>query len=273
MEPIRIQKVLAEVGVGSRRQIEQMIADERIVVNGSLAQLGQKVRPSDNIKVDGKRIELDGERTVKQVLAYHKPVGEITGQRDPQGRPTVFDSLPDPESGRWIVVGRLDINTCGLLLFTTDGELANKLMHPSSSVQREYAVRVLGEITPDTLRKLTKGVELEDGPAKFTRIKEGGGDGANRWYRVVLTEGRQREVRRIWEAVGCKVSRLIRVRFGDIQLEKSLRPGHTRLLGDRERQSLYKSAGMTADSTGPNKKPTKPRAPQKHKRKRRLYRG
>ncbi len=250
MTAIRIQKSLANAGVGSRRQVERMIQEGRIIVNGERVILGQKVTPSDRIMVDGKRVMLEEEEAAKQVLVYHKPVGEITGQRDPHGRPSVFDNLPDPDQGRWIVVGRLDINSCGLLLFTNDGELANRLMHPSNALQREYAVRVLGKVTQETLTKLAKGVELEDGMARFKRIKEGGGEGANRWFRVVLTEGRQREVRRIWEAVDCKVSRLIRVRFGNINLEKTLRPGKTRLLTDGEMARLYTLAGLTrSDAT------------------------
>ncbi len=259
----RIQKSLANAGVGSRRQIERMIQEGRIVVNGELVQLGQKVSPTDRIMVDGKRVMLDDDVPVRQVLAYHKPVGEITGQRDPHGRPSVFDNLPNPASGRWIVVGRLDINTCGLLLFTTDGNLANKLMHPSNQLQREYAVRVLGKVTEDTLKQLTKGVELEDGMARFKGIKEGGGEGANRWFRVVLTEGRQREVRRMWEAVDCKVSRLIRVRFGNIDLEKSLRPGKTRLLTDGEMTRLYTLAGLTRSDAHTTDDEPKKRDPNK----------
>lgn len=274
MTAIRIQKSLANAGVGSRRQIERMIQEGRIVVNGEKVHLGQKVTPSDRIMVDGKRVFLQEEAVAKQVLAYHKPVGEITGKRDPHGRPSVFDNLPGPDGGRWIVVGRLDINTCGLLLFTTDGELANRLMHPSNSLQREYAVRVLGNVTEDTLRQLTRGVELEDGPAKFKQVKEGGGDGANKWYRVVLTEGRQREVRRLWEAVNCKVSRLIRVRFGNINLEKSLRPGKTRLLTEGEVARLYTLAGLQRSDaqTSETTRPVRKKRHSSKKRTKRLYR-
>ncbi len=261
MTAVRIQKSLANAGVGSRRQVEKMIQEGRIVVNGERVILGQKVTPTDRIMVDGKRVFLEEEKATKQVLVYHKPVGEITGQRDPHGRPSVFDNLPDPDQGRWIVVGRLDINTCGLLLFTNDGELANRLMHPSNSLQREYAVRVLGKVTEETLSKLLKGVQLEDGMARFKRVKESesSSEGANRWFRVVLTEGRQREVRRIWEAVDCKVSRLIRVRFGNVHLEKSLRPGKTRLLTIGEMARLYTLAGLNrSDATeGEQPKPRK----------------
>ncbi len=262
----RIQKSLANAGVGSRRQIERMIQEGRIVVNGEIVQLGQKVTSTDRIMVDGKRVMLEEEAGAQEVLVYHKPVGEITGQRDPHGRPSVFDNLPEPTSGRWIVVGRLDINTCGLLLFTTDGHLANKLMHPSNSLQREYAVRVLGKVDENTLKKLTTGVELEDGMARFKNIKEGGGEGANRWFRVVLTEGRQREVRRMWEAVDCKVSRLIRVRFGNVNLEKSLRPGKTRLLTDGEMARLYTLAGLNrsdAQTSEPRTTDSRPRHTKK----------
>ncbi|MFK8029475.1 MAG: 23S rRNA pseudouridine(2605) synthase RluB [Gammaproteobacteria bacterium] len=265
MTAIRIQKSLANAGVGSRRQIEKMIQEGRIVVNGETALLGLKVTPSDRIMVDGKRVVLEETEPEKQVLVYHKPVGEITGQRDPHGRPSVFDNLPDPEQGRWIVVGRLDINTCGLLLFTTDGELANRLMHPSNSLQREYAVRVLGNVTEATLNELKKGVQLEDGMARFKQIKEGGGEGANKWFRVVLTEGRQREVRRMWEAVNCKVSRLIRVRFGNINLEKSLRPGKTRLLTEGEMARLYTLGGMTRSDATSGSDGSKPKPPTRKK--------
>lgn len=218
--------------------------------------------------VDGQRVDVKVESNNKQVLVYHKPVGEITGQRDPHGRPSVFDNLPAPAQGRWIVVGRLDINTCGLLLFTTDGELANRLMHPSSGLQREYAVRVLGNVTADVLKRLTQGVKLEDGMARFKRIKEGGGEGANRWFRVVLTEGRQREVRRLWEAVDCKVNRLIRVRFGNVNLDRTLRTGQTRLLSDAEVARLYELAGLSSKPSGATH--TKKRGGKK--RSRRMFR-
>lgn len=267
----RIQKSLANAGVGSRRQVERMIQEGRIVVNGEKVHLGQKVTPTDRILVDGKRVVIDEAAHKHQVLAYHKPIGEITGQRDPHGRPSVFDNLPEPDAGRWIVVGRLDINTCGLLLFTTDGNLANRLMHPSSALQREYAVRVLGDVNESTLNKLTRGVELEDGMARFKRIREGGGEGANRWFRVVLTEGRQREVRRMWEAVDCKVSRLIRVRFGNVNLDKSLRPGQTRLLSDSEVSRLYELAGIDGGQANRTSRTKKKRNAGK-KRSRRMFR-
>ena len=177
------------------------------------------------------------------MLIYNKPVGELCTRDDPQGRTTVFERLPALDAGRWISVGRLDLNTAGLLIFTTDGELANHLMHPSSQYEREYAVRVLGEVNRRTVQKLTTAVELEDGVARFTRVREGGGRGANRWYRVVLTEGRQREVRRLWEAVGCKVSRLVRIRFADVKLPRDLRPGEFRELAGEQIEAL--AHGMT----------------------------
>lgn len=272
----RIHKFLANAGVGSRRQIEQWIIDGRVVVNGENASLGQKVSSRDRILVDGKEITAPEEHGPARVLAYHKPVGEICSRRDPQGRPTVFDNLPRLDSGRWIAVGRLDINTCGLMLFTNNGELANRLMHPSSEVHREYAVRVLGKVEPETLKRLRRGVELDDGYAKFNRIAEQGGEGANRWYRVVLTEGRQREVRRLWEAVDCKVSRLIRVRFGNIALERTLRPGTFEELKSGPVSDLYRLSGLT-----PPPAPDKPahrtaKTPKtgeaRRKKKRRLYR-
>jgi 23S rRNA pseudouridine2605 synthase len=188
---------------------------------------------------------------------YNKPAGEVCTQSDPEGRPTVFQRLPPIRAGRWIMVGRLDINTDGLLLFTTDGELANRLMHPSSEVEREYACRVLGEVTPEMLLSLQEGVELEDGKASFLRIVDAGGEGANHWYHVVLAEGRNREVRRLWESQGVKVSRLIRVRYGHIELPRYLRTGHHKELDVRDLRKLYESVGLAFDD-GSNFVPNKP---------------
>ena len=195
MEAIRINKALARAGIGSRREVERWIREGRILVNGAPAQLGQKVTAGDRVLVDDEPVAV-ARLSSRRVLIYNKPVGELCTRDDPQGRTTVFERLPALDAGRWISVGRLDLNTAGLLIFTTDGELANHLMHPSSQYEREYAVRVLGEVNRRTVQKLTTAVELEDGVARFTRVREGGGRGANRWYRVVLTEGRQREVRR-----------------------------------------------------------------------------
>lgn len=229
----KLQKVLARAGHGSRREIETMISAGRVSVDGKLATLGDRVQPSSSLKIriDGHVVAVNESITeVCRVLAYYKPEGELCTRNDPEGRPTVFDRLPKLRGARWIAVGRLDVNTCGLLLFTTDGELANRLMHPSREVEREYAVRVFGEVNDDKIRQLSRGVQLEDGPAAFKTLKFTGGEGINQWYNVTLTEGRNREVRRLWEAVGVQVSRLIRVRYGDIDLPKGLpRGGWTEL--------------------------------------------
>ncbi|RWR03726.1 23S rRNA pseudouridylate synthase [[Pantoea] beijingensis] len=229
----KLQKVLARAGHGSRREIETMISAGRVSVDGKLATLGDRIEldKSLKIRIDGHLVSISESATeVCRVLAYYKPEGELCTRNDPEGRPTVFDRLPKLRGARWIAVGRLDVNTCGLLLFTTDGELANRLMHPSQEVEREYAVRVFGQIDEDKIRQLSRGVQLEDGPAAFKTIKFAGGEGINQWYNVTLTEGRNREVRRLWEAVGVQVSRLIRVRYGDISLPKGLpRAGWTEL--------------------------------------------
>ena len=224
----KLQKVLARAGHGSRREIETMISAGRVSVDGKLATLGDRVEPSSSLKIriDGHVVAVSESITeVCRVLAYYKPEGELCTRNDPEGRPTVFDRLPKLRGARWIAVGRLDVNTCGLLLFTTDGELANRLMHPSREVEREYAVRVFGEVDDDKIRQLSRGVQLEDGPASFKTLKFTGGEGINQWYNVTLTEGRNREVRRLWEAVGVQVSRLIRVRYGDLNLPKGLPRG------------------------------------------------
>ncbi|PHM38788.1 23S rRNA pseudouridine(2605) synthase RluB [Xenorhabdus innexi] len=229
----KLQKILARSGHGSRREIEGYIQQGRISIDGKIATLGDRieVKPGTKIRFDGRILNIkEPQKTVCRVLAYYKPEGELCTRHDPEGRPTVFDRLPKMQGARWIAVGRLDINTCGLLLFTTDGELANRLMHPSREVEREYAVRVFGEVDNAKLRQLTQGVQLEDGPASFKTISFKGGEGINQWYNVTLTEGRNREVRRLWEAVGVQVSRLIRVRYGDIDLPKGLpRGGWTEL--------------------------------------------
>ncbi|MFV9669483.1 23S rRNA pseudouridine(2605) synthase RluB [uncultured Pantoea sp.] len=229
----KLQKVLARAGHGSRREIESMIAAGRVSVDGKIATLGDRVESSKSLKIriDGHLVSIAESATeVCRVLAYYKPEGELCTRSDPEGRPTVFDRLPRLRGSRWIAVGRLDVNTCGLMLFTTDGELANRLMHPSREVEREYAVRVFGQVDDDKIRQLSKGVQLEDGPAAFKTLRFGGGEGINQWYNVTLTEGRNREVRRLWEAVGVQVSRLMRVRYGDITLPKGLpRGGWTEL--------------------------------------------
>ncbi|OSM99670.1 MULTISPECIES: 23S rRNA pseudouridine(2605) synthase RluB [Lonsdalea] len=224
----KLQKVLARAGHGSRREIETMIQAGRISVDGKIATLGDRVDVTNatKVRIDGHVVTVrDTEETVCRVLMYYKPEGELCTRSDPDGRPTVFDRLPKMQGARWVAVGRLDVNTSGLLLFTTDGELANRLMHPSREVEREYAVRVFGTVDDDKIKQLSKGVPLDDGPASFRTIRYQGGEGMNQWYNVTLTEGRNREVRRLWEAVGVQVSRLIRVRYGDIQLPKSLPRG------------------------------------------------
>ena len=229
----KLQKVLADAGLGSRREMEALIATGAVTVNGDVAKVGDRVRANDSIRVRGrlvKRAVVDAD--VPKVLLYHKPAGEIVSADDPQGRPTVFDHLPRLNGERWIAVGRLDFNTEGVLLFTTSGALANMLMHPRHRIEREYAVRVQGELTDENKQKLTRGIKLEDGMAAFSRIEDIGGVSSNHWYRVTLAEGRNREVRRIFEAVGLTVSRLIRVRFGAVLLPKDLPRGAKMRLSD-----------------------------------------
>ncbi|MFN3987761.1 MAG: 23S rRNA pseudouridine(2605) synthase RluB [Rhodocyclaceae bacterium] len=224
-EPERLQKVLAQLGIGSRREIEEWVIAGRISVNGLPAALGQKIGPGDRVKYNGKLLPLKFTVRAPRVLIYHKPEGEIVSRDDPEGRPSVFDRLPLLKKGRWIAVGRLDFNTSGLLLFTSDGDLANKLMHPRYEQEREYAVRLLGQLTDEQIQSLTTGIELEDGPARFSALTDQGGEGANHWYRVTLSEGRNREVRRMFEAVGLTVSRLMRVRYGPVSLPSKLKRG------------------------------------------------
>lgn len=226
MKSERIQKVLANAGIASRRKIEEMIQAGRITVNNKLAVLGQSVSDSDKIKVDGRIIKVEEAAPDDiYVIMYHKPEGMICTRDDPEDRPTVFEDLPKLRKGRWISVGRLDVNTSGLLLFTNNGELANKLMHPSADIEREYAVRVHGRVTEEILDILYEGIELDDGFARFENIQEVGGEGTNKWFYVVVKEGRNRVVRRLWESQGLEVSSLKRVRFGSIVLPKSLRRG------------------------------------------------
>ena len=223
----RLQKLLAAAGHGSRREIEGWIAAGRLKVNGAVAKLGDRAAPGDMIELDGAALALKAAGGRPRVLLYHKPDGEMVTRSDPEGRPTVFQRLPPILGGKWVAVGRLDVNTAGLLLLTDSGALANRLMHPRYEVEREYAVRVLGALSPENRAKLLAGVRLDDGIGRFDRLEPAGGaEGANRWYRVVLREGRNREVRRLFEAVGCKVSRLLRVRYGPVELPRDLRPGN-----------------------------------------------
>jgi len=251
---VRLQKLLSTAGIGSRRQVEQWISEGRLTVGARVAKLGDRGGPDDDIRLDGRRLELGPPQTApRQVLLYYKPVGEVTTRRDPQGRATVFDRLPVARQGRWIVVGRLDVGTSGLLLFTTDGDLAHRLMHPSSRIEREYLVRVRGRPDGETLRKLLRGVPLEDGPAAFDRVIEepsprGEGAARNAAYRLVLHEGRNREVRRMWEAVGYGVSRLLRIRYGPIDLPRDLRPGEWRLLDERLSGALVAAAAAVPET-------------------------
>jgi 23S rRNA pseudouridine2605 synthase len=229
----KLQKVLADAGLGSRREMEALIATGVVTINGDVAKVGDRVRLNDSIRVKGRLIKrATVVNEVPKVLLYHKPAGEIVSMDDPQGRPSVFDRLPKLNAERWIAVGRLDFNTEGVLLFTTSGALANMLMHPRYRIEREYAVRVQGELSEENKEKLLKGIQLEDGPAAFSRIEDIGGVSSNHWYRVTLAEGRNREVRRIFDAVGLTVSRLIRVRFGAVLLPKDLPRGAKMRLSD-----------------------------------------
>jgi len=241
----KLQKVLARIGLGSRRELEQWISDGRVSVNGKVAALGDRVGPGDVVRVDGHIIgqaALQGPE--RRVLVYHKPLGEVCTRSDPEKRPTIFEKMPPLRNGRWVAVGRLDVNTTGVILLTTDGELANRLMHPSSNIEREYAVRVFGEVSPEVIQRLRDGVMLDDGPARFDGIVDAGGDGANHWYHVILHEGRNREVRRLWESQGVTVSRLIRVRYGPVQLGRRLRPGRYEELEGETLQALLQQVGL-----------------------------
>ncbi len=241
----KLHKVLARCGLGSRREMERWIMEGRVAVNGEPAKLGDRVSAKDQVKVDGKAVDLGkhGEQGCRVIL-YNKPVGEVCTRNDPEGRPTVFDKLPRLPAGRWISVGRLDINTSGLLLFTNDGELANKLMHPSTGVDREYAVRVHGEVTEPIIKQLKEGVLLEDGMAHFSDVQHFDGSGRNQWFHVVLLEGRNREVRRLWESQELEVSRLKRVRYGCIFMPKSVAVGQWVELSQKELNDLCDLAGL-----------------------------
>ncbi len=255
----RIQKVLANAGIASRREIERWIAEGRISVNGRRATLGDRISGTENVLVNGRAVRLSGPSAEKQrerVLLYNKPGGEVTTRHDPEGRPTVFESLPALLQGRWINVGRLDVNTHGLLLFTTDGELAHRLMHPSYEIEREYAVRLMSQPDESQLQRVTEGVQLDDGLARFENVVPEGGTGRNVWYRVTLREGRNREVRRVFESVGVTVGRLIRVRYGPVVLGR-MRRGESRLLSAEELPALYASVGLSVPT---NKPPSRPKA-------------
>ncbi len=235
----KLQKVMASQGLGSRREMERWIEAGRVKVNGKRASLGDRVSYRDKIVVDGKALDMaQAAKRRRRVLAYNKPEGEVSTRSDPEGRPTVFDRLPALHNERWVMVGRLDINTSGLLLFTNDGELANKLMHPSTEIEREYACRILGDVDDAMLRRLQQGVVLEDGVGRFGSIREQGGRGANRWYTVTIQEGRNREVRRLWESQEVTVSRLKRIRYGNVAIPSLLRPGDWLDLGKADVDTL-----------------------------------
>ena len=236
----KLHKALADSGLGSRRELEEWILAGRVIVNGEPAHVGQRIGAEDKVRVNGKLVRLRFADRRPRVLLYHKPEGEIVSRDDPQGRPSVFAKLPRIGGGRWIAIGRLDFNSCGLLMFTSDGALADRLMHPRSEIEREYAVRVVGELSLEAKEKLVHGIELEDGVAHFGRLVDGGGEGTNRWYRVTLTEGRNREVRRMFEAVGVTVSRLMRVRYGPVELPPRLKRGMVVELSPEDVAALLK---------------------------------
>lgn len=245
----KLHKVLADSGMGSRREMEELIVAGRVSVNAEPAHLGQRVLPTDQVRVNGRLIQRKNKSKPPRVLIYHKPAGEIVSMDDPQGRTTVFQKLPKISNGKWIAVGRLDFNTEGLLLFTSSGDLANRLMHPRYEVQREYAVRILGELTEEQRQQLLTGIQLDDGPAKFLYVDVAGGEGANRWYKVGLKEGRNREVRRMFEACKLTVSRLIRTRFGDIMMPSTLKRGRHMEMEALEAMSYMQSLGLKVDES------------------------
>jgi len=247
----RLQKVMAQSGHGSRRNIEILIAQGHITINGQVAKLGDSVGPGDKVKLDGKLLGLRFGEPLPRVLLYHKTTGEIVSRDDPEKRPTVFDKLPKVNGGRWVSVGRLDFNTEGLLIFTTNGELANRLTHPRFEVEREYAVRIMGELTEEQKAKLLSGVEIDGESCKFDSIDDRGGEGANHWYHVVLREGKNREVRRMMEAVGLMVSRLMRVRFGSVELPSHIKRGMMREMEEEQIQDLLQFAGMVEAPKAP----------------------
>jgi 23S rRNA pseudouridine2605 synthase len=241
-DTVKLQKALADAGLGSRREIEDWIGVGRVNVNGEPAHVGQRIGPGDKVKVNGKLVNLHlGQQRAPRVLLYHKPEGEIVSRDDPQHRASVFDKLPRIRGGRWIAIGRLDFNSCGLLIFTSSGELANRMMHPRYAIERDYAVRLLGELSEEATKQLTGGIQLDDGMARFQRLYPTGGEGANRWYEVTISEGRYREVRRMFEAVGVTVSRLMRVRYGPLALPPRLKRGQVMELAAADVLALLKA--------------------------------
>lgn len=268
MNSEKLQKVLARSGFGSRREMERWIEEGRITLNGRVATAGDRITAADQVLVDGRKAELVfSDQHARRVLLYNKPLGEVCTRHDPEGRPTVFDSLPPLDQGRWIIIGRLDINTTGLLLFTSDGELANRLMHPSAQIDREYAVRVLGDVDEAMLERLKQGVLLDDGMARFTDVRFFDGEGANKWFHCVVMEGRNREVRRLWESQGVQVNRLKRVRFGPVFLPSDIRVGTWRELTQKECNMLASEVGLEAD-----KQPRRALTPQQREQAQRRFR-
>ena len=255
----KLHKVLADAGLGSRRDMEELIIAGRVSVNGEPAHIGQRILPTDQVRINGKLLQRKVSKKPPRVLVYHKPAGEIVSAADPEGRPSVFDRLPSMKSAKWLAVGRLDFNTEGLLLFTTSGDLANRLMHPRYSIEREYAVRTLGELEEGMRQKLLAGIELEDGNAQFSKIADGGGEGVNKWYRVIIGEGRNREVRRMFEAVGLTVSRLIRTRYGSMALPRGLKRGRWEELDEHAVRDLMAASGL--DKGAAQKESPRSRAP------------
>lgn len=269
----KLQKVLARAGFGSRREMESVIAEGRVSVNGAVATLGDRIDGNARVTLDGHPVTLrSNDETPRRVIMYNKPEGELCTRKDPEGRRTVFDHLPRLKGERWIAIGRLDINTSGLLLFTTDGELANRLMHPSTQIEREYAVRVMGEPTMENIRAMVEGVMLDDGPAHFTDVQQFGGEGINTWFHVVILEGRNREVRRLWESQELTVSRLKRVRYGNIFLDKRAKAGEWTELNQDEIDELAQLAGLTLKAA-PELTPDEKNRWNRDKNKRRPVRG
>jgi len=245
MQDEKLQKIMANAGIASRRESEKWIQAGRVSVNGKIAQIGDRATIKDTIRVDGKPLKpTSPENFQRKMIAYHKPEGEISSKKDPEGRPTIFDTLPKVRNSRWLSVGRLDFNTSGLIFFTNDGNLANKLMHPSQEIVRKYAVRVRGQVSDDILRQLQESVTLEDGEAHFDSIEEAGGERSNHWYHVTLKEGRNREVRRLWEAFDIQVSRLHRIQYGPFELPRALKRGRWRELTPEELADFEKIAGL-----------------------------